>query len=95
VQRYLFASTCSIYGKTDDFVDETADTFPLSLYAATKIRVEKAMMTLYPNLACTVVRFATIYGLACRVRFDLLVHEFIRDAWNDKKVLIYGPGMST
>lgn len=45
----------------------------------------------YPKLPCTVLRFATIYGLACRVRFDLLVHEFIRDAWTDKSVEIYGP----
>merc|ERR1712070_512907 len=45
----------------------------------------------FPRLKCTVLRFATIYGLACRVRFDLLVHEFIRDAWNDKGIEIYGP----
>ena len=63
----------------------------LSLYAATKINVENALMKKYPKLPCTVLRFATIYGLACRVRFDLLVHEFIRDAWTDKCVEIYGP----
>ena len=44
-----------------------------------------------PGIACTVLRFATIYGLAARVRFDLLVHEFIRDGWVDKKISIYGP----
>eukprot|EP00937_MAST-01D_sp_MAST-1D-sp2_P006037 g6037.t1 len=89
--RYIFASTCSNYGKTEDFVDETAPTFPLSLYATTKINTENHLMTRLPSLPCTVLRFATIYGLAARVRFDLLVHEFIRDAWNDKKVEIYGP----
>jgi len=72
-------------------VDETAPTAGLSLYAATKINVEHALMNKYPKLNCTVLRFATIYGLACRVRFDLLVHEFIRDAWTDKCVEIYGP----
>jgi len=91
VKRFIFASTCSNYGKTDDFVDETAPVFALSLYAKTKINVENKLMANYPNLPCTVLRFATIYGLACRVRFDLLVHEFIRDAWNDKCVEIYGP----
>lgn len=89
--RYIFASTCSNYGKTDDFVDETAPTFALSLYATTKINTENHLMQGVPGLPCTVLRFATIYGLASRVRFDLLVHEFIRDAWNDKKVEIYGP----
>jgi len=91
IKRFIFASTCSNYGKTDDFVDETAPVAALSLYAHTKINVEKALMTKFPKLPCTVLRFATIYGLACRVRFDLLVHEFIRDAWNDKSVEIYGP----
>jgi len=92
-KRYIFASTCSNYGKTEDFVDETAPTFPLSLYATTKINVENHLLN--PSncgtMACTVLRFATIYGLASRVRFDLLIHEFIRDAWNDHKVEIYGP----
>jgi len=91
VKRFIFASTCSNYGKTDVLVDETAPVSALSLYAATKINVENALMNNFPALNVSVLRFATIYGLACRVRFDLLVHEFIRDAWNDKSVEIYGP----
>jgi len=91
VKRFIFASTCSNYGKTDVLVDETAPVSALSLYAATKINVENALMNDFPKLPVCVLRFATIYGLACRVRFDLLVHEFIRDAWNDKCVEIYGP----
>lgn len=43
------------------------------------------------GLSCTALRFATIYGLASRVRFDLLIHEFIRDAWSQKKLEVYGP----
>jgi nucleoside-diphosphate-sugar epimerase len=92
VKRYIFASTCSIYGKTEEMVDESAPVLPLSLYAGTKINVEN-YLTQCTGGPCkmTVVRFATIYGLACRVRFDLLVHEFIRDAWNNKEIEIYGP----
>eukprot|EP00658_Telonema_sp_P-2_P053826 TRINITY_DN4250_c0_g5_i8.p1 TRINITY_DN4250_c0_g5~~TRINITY_DN4250_c0_g5_i8.p1 ORF type:complete len:349 (+),score=110.33 TRINITY_DN4250_c0_g5_i8:147-1193(+) len=92
-KRYMYASTCSNFGKTEDFVDETAPTFPLSLYASTKINVENYLTSASNcgGMACTVLRFATIYGLAARVRFDLLIHEFIRDAWNDKRVEIYGP----
>eukprot|EP00657_Telonema_sp_P-1_P010954 TRINITY_DN566_c0_g2_i1.p1 TRINITY_DN566_c0_g2~~TRINITY_DN566_c0_g2_i1.p1 ORF type:complete len:259 (-),score=72.22 TRINITY_DN566_c0_g2_i1:129-905(-) len=92
-KRYVFASTCSNFGKTEDFVDETAPTFPLSLYASTKINTEDYLMNPANcgQMPCTVLRFATIYGLASRVRFDLLIHEFIRDAWIHKKVEIYGP----
>ena len=91
VKRYIFASTCSNYGKTDQFVDETSAVNPLSLYAATKINVENFLMNDVKGISCTVLRFATIYGFAARVRFDLLVHEFIRDGWLDGKISIYGP----
>jgi nucleoside-diphosphate-sugar epimerase len=91
IKRFVFASTCSNYGKTEDYVDETAPVAALSLYAQTKINVEQALMNKFPKLNCTVLRFATIYGLACRVRFDLLVHEFIREAWEKKSIEIYGP----
>ena len=55
-RRYIFASTCSNYGKTEDFVDETAPTFALSLYATTKINTENHLMQGVPGLPCTVLR---------------------------------------
>ena len=91
VKRYIFASTCSNYGKTTIFVDETADVNPLSLYASTKINVENFLLSDECTCPVTVLRFATIYGMSSRVRFDLLIHEFIRDAWVDKEIEIYGP----
>lgn len=90
VKRYIFASTCSNYGKTKEFVNEDSKVSALSLYSSTKINVEEFLMEKYDG-PCAVLRFATIYGLASRVRFDLLIHEFIRDAWVDKRVEIYGP----
>lgn len=91
VSRYIFASTCSNYGKTDVKVDETSPVVPLSLYSSTKINVENFLMSPSSHVPCAVLRFATIYGLASRVRFDLLIHEFIRDAWTKKEVEVYGP----
>jgi nucleoside-diphosphate-sugar epimerase len=91
VSRYIFASTCSNYGKTDVKVDETSPVAPLSLYSSTKINVENFLMDASLYVPCTVLRFATIYGLASRVRFDLLIHEFIRDAWVKKEIEVYGP----
>jgi nucleoside-diphosphate-sugar epimerase len=90
VDRYIFSSTCSNYGKTDEFVDETSVVSPLSLYSSTKINVEKYLLEEFEG-CCAILRFATIYGLASRVRFDLLIHEFIRDAWVGKSIEIYGP----
>ena len=92
VQRYIFSSTCSNYGLSvaDKMLDENAKLDPISLYAETKVNSEKILLEQLPKLKTTVLRCATAYGLASRVRFDLLLHEFIRDAWTKAKIYVYG-----
>ena len=92
IDRYIFASTCSNYGLavTDKMLDENAKLDPISLYAETKVNSEKILLEQLPKLQTTVIRCATAYGLASRVRFDLLLHEFIRDAWTKAKIYVYG-----
>ena len=92
IDRYIFSSTCSNYGlsEADKMLDENAKLDPISLYAETKVNSEKILLEQLPKLQTTVVRCATAYGLAPRVRFDLLLHEFIRDAWTKAKIYVYG-----
>lgn len=92
IKRYIFSSTCSNYGisKSDSLVTEEVELLPVSLYAETKVNSEKTLLNELPNLPVTVLRFATAYGLAARIRFDLLLHQFIRDAWKDKIIKLYG-----
>lgn len=92
VKQFIFSSTCSNYGlsKSDELIDENGELQPISLYAETKVQSEKRLLTGFKKMKTTVLRFATAYGLASRVRFDLLLHEFIRDAWKKKKIVIYG-----
>ena len=92
IDRYIFSSTCSNYGlsEADKMLDENAKLDPISLYAETKVNSEKILLEQLPKLQTTVVRCATAYGLASRVRFDLLLHEFIRDAWTKAKIYVYG-----
>jgi nucleoside-diphosphate-sugar epimerase len=90
VQRIVFASTCSNYGRMADPlvpVDETAPLAPVSLYAEQKVAVERELLKL-PNATC--LRFATIYGVAERMRFDLTVNEFTRELWNGRTLEVYG-----
>jgi nucleoside-diphosphate-sugar epimerase len=95
VARILFASTCSNYGRMADplvAVDETAPLAPVSLYAEQKVAVERELLgrpagTL-PVPTC--LRFATIYGVAERMRFDLTVNEFTRDLWDGRTLDVYG-----
>ena len=92
IDRYIFASTCSNYGLavTDKMLDENVKLDPISLYAETKVNSEKILLEQLPKLQTVVLRCATAYGLAPRVRFDLLLHEFIRDAWTKAKIYVYG-----
>jgi nucleoside-diphosphate-sugar epimerase len=90
VERLVFASTCSNYGRMDDPlvpVDETARLAPVSLYAEQKVAIERELREL-PNATC--LRFATIYGVAERMRFDLTVNEFTRDLWDGRTLEVYG-----
>ncbi|HMJ48010.1 MAG TPA: NAD(P)-dependent oxidoreductase [Ferruginibacter sp.] len=85
VKRFVFASTCSNYGKMpdpDSFVTETSDLNPVSLYAELKVKFEKFLLEENKDsqMCSTSLRFSTVYGFSPRIRFDLTVNEFTRNA---------------
>jgi nucleoside-diphosphate-sugar epimerase len=94
VARFVFASTCSNYGRMADStvpVDETTDLRPVSLYAEQKVAIERALFSgADDGLARSCLRFATVYGVADRMRFDLTVNQFTRDLWAERPLEIYG-----
>ena len=93
VPRFIFASTCSNYGKmaTEGMLDEDAPLRPVSLYAELKVRFEKYLLERSTTVDFTILRFATVYGLSLRPRFDLTINEFVRDALLKRELEIYGP----
>jgi nucleoside-diphosphate-sugar epimerase len=94
VERLVFASTCSNYGRMADPttpIDETGVLAPVSLYAEQKVQMEKALLESDSSeLEPVCLRFATIYGVAPRMRFDLTVNEFTRDLWADRRLEVFG-----
>jgi nucleoside-diphosphate-sugar epimerase len=95
VTRFLFASTCSNYGKMNDpdkYVDEESELRPVSLYAETKVAVEKALLQSGRNgkWCPTPLRFATIFGVSPRMRFDLTVNEFTMEMVTKKHLKVFG-----
>jgi nucleoside-diphosphate-sugar epimerase len=95
VGRLIFASTCSNYGRMADPtvpIDEHGELRPVSLYAEQKVSVERMLLegTLDGGLAATCLRFATVYGAAPRMRFDLTVNEFTRDLWAERELEVFG-----
>jgi nucleoside-diphosphate-sugar epimerase len=94
VARFVFASTCSNYGRTADsstLADEDHELRPLSLYAETKVAVEQQLASLAgTSLTPTILRFATLYGLSPRMRFDLTVNQFVMEMLTHRSVTVYG-----
>jgi len=91
-QRFVYASTCSNYGSSEKIVNENSPVSALSLYSETKVNSEKKILSeINKDFEPVVLRFATAFGFSPRMRFDLLVQEFIRDALINKKIEIFGP----
>ncbi len=95
VEKFVFASTCSNYGKMENssgYVTETSALRPVSLYAELKVKFEKYLLEERADspLCKTVLRFSTVYGASSRLRFDLTVNEFVRDAIIKKELTIFG-----
>ena len=94
VRRFVFASTCSNYGRLADPtvpIDEDGALAPMSLYARQKVAIERALLNgAQAPMEVTCLRFATLYGVALRMRFDLTVNEFTRELWADRRLEVFG-----
>jgi nucleoside-diphosphate-sugar epimerase len=81
VRRFLFASSCSVYGASESFADETAAVNPLSMYAEMKVESERILLGARSTaFAPTILRLSTLFGLSPRMRFDLVVNLFVARA---------------
>ena len=90
VQRFIFASSCSVYGASEQIMDEKSQVAPISLYADTKVDSEEALLAAANGgFHPTILRFATIFGLSPRPRFDLVVNLLTAKAMKDRVVTIY------
>jgi nucleoside-diphosphate-sugar epimerase len=97
VQRLVFASTCSNYGRMADPavpITEEGELRPVSLYAEQKVGMEQLILASASDgsngTQPTCLRFATVYGVGRRMRFDLTVNEFTRELWADRDLEVFG-----
>ncbi len=97
VKRFILSSTYSNYGLSTDGkpVTEESPLNPQSIYAETKIASEEFLLA-QKDAACAplVFRFATLYGLSPRTRFDLIVNQFVLEAFTKRELIIYQRGYS-
>jgi len=93
IQKFIFASSCSNYGMLEGAVaTEETQVEPTSIYASTKVASEKYLLdSKASSTRPTVLRLATAFGLSPKMRMDLLIHEFLRDAICKNQILVFGP----
>jgi nucleoside-diphosphate-sugar epimerase len=94
VKRFLFSSSCSLYGAGGDgFLDETAAFNPVTPYGESKIKVEQALASLASDtFSPTYMRNATAYGVSRRLRADIVVNNLVGHALTTGKVLLQSDG---
>jgi len=91
IQRFIFASTCSVYGASDQILDEHSPLSPHSLYSRTKIGSERVLLALSDDrFAPIILRFGTVYGISPRPRFDLVINLLAAKATCEKSITIFG-----
>ncbi len=95
LNKVMFISTCSNYGLTnnDELIDENFPLNPLSIYAKTKVDIEKFILNSKDNFdfSPVILRFATAFGISPRMRFDLTINQFTNDLINNDGLEVYDP----
>jgi len=91
VERYVFASSCSVYGFQSAIVSEDSPPNPLELYAKTKYMAEEGILSV-KGITRTILRFATVYGLSPKMRFDLVVNAMVLTLFKEGLIRVGKPG---
>jgi len=91
VKRYVFTSTCSVYGFQNTTVSENSPPNPLELYAKTKYLAEMGILSV-KGIVRTVLRLGTVYGFSPKMRFDLVVNAMTLTLFKEGRIRVGRPG---
>jgi nucleoside-diphosphate-sugar epimerase len=95
VKKYIFSSTCSVYGDTkSQILSETSATKPISEYAKSSLKVEHELLNDLSdkNFFISIVRNGTLFGLSPRMRYDLVVNLMTLSVYEERKIYVTGGG---
>ena len=91
VERFVYASSCSVYGASDGVLTEMSELNPVSEYARAKVAAETILLNMNDQRFNPVIlRFATVFGLSPRPRFDLAINVLTAKAIIDGEIPVSG-----
>lgn len=92
--QFIFASSCSVYGKgIDGFQTEESEVFPQTPYSLNKLQIEGDLAKITDaSFTPIIFRFATVFGLSPRMRFDLVINMFAAMAYTTGKIILNSDG---
>jgi nucleoside-diphosphate-sugar epimerase len=93
VERFVYMSSCSVYGVADGVVDEGTPVNPQTPYAECKVLVERDVQQLADDdFSPTFMRNATAYGASPRMRFDIVLNNLAGLAWTTGEIAMTSDG---
>jgi nucleoside-diphosphate-sugar epimerase len=93
VQRFVYMSSCSVYGVADGTVDESSPIDPQTAYARCKALVERDVGALATDdFSPTFLRNATAFGASPRMRFDIVLNNLAGLAWTERSIAMTSDG---
>ncbi len=91
VKQFIFASSGSVYGvKNEEHVTEDLDLVPISYYNKTKMVAERILLSYKDKIIIHCIRPATVCGYSPRMRLDVTVNMFVKQAFINKKITVFG-----
>lgn len=91
IKKFIFASSCSVYGFNEKKLTEKSKTNPVSLYATSKLEAEKILLAeKHGEMEIIIMRMATLYGWSYRPRFDLVANLFAGKAAINEEIIVQG-----
>ena len=87
--RYIYMSSCSVYGNNKNLITENTTPKPISLYSKLCLKYEKYIKG-KNKIPFTIMRLGTLYGWSKRMRYDIAINKIIRDMIFLKKIEVLG-----
>lgn len=92
VQRVIYLSSTSIYGRSNDYATEDKVPNPRTFYGISKLRGEEHVMRLFDKMETFIIRCGNVYGYNKSVRFDSVINRFVFDANYKQRITVNGDG---